>query len=106
MSAYVLDANATVLCQHAGNARAVATNTRVKLGGQAVLTQTDTHAVSGCSFTKGPVYTPCVTVRWLSAATRVKAGGMPVLVRDSQATCIPNGTGVNVLVTQMRVKAM
>ena len=49
---------------------------------------------------------PCVTAQWVSAATRVKAGGLPVLLQDSQAVCAPNGTGVNILVTQVRVKGM
>jgi hypothetical protein len=32
-------------------------------------------------------------------ALRVFAGGVPVLLQDSQATCIPNGTPVNIIVT-------
>jgi hypothetical protein len=30
--------------------------------------------------------------------------GRPVLLQDSQAVCAPNGTGVNVVLTQARVK--
>jgi hypothetical protein len=30
---------------------------------------------------------------------------MPVLLQDSVAVCAPTGTGVNVVVTQVRVKA-
>jgi hypothetical protein len=47
---------------------------------------------------------PCVTAQWIVGALRVFAGGVPVLLQDSQATCIPNGTPVNIIVTQMRVK--
>ena len=36
---------------------------------------------------------------------RVKAGGTPVLTKDSQAVCAPTGTGLNIINTQMRVKA-
>jgi hypothetical protein len=29
---------------------------------------------------------------------------MPLLLQDSQAICAPNGTGVNIVATQIRVK--
>ena len=48
---------------------------------------------------------PCVTAQWVVAATRVKSGGMPLLLQDSTAVCVPNGTGVNIVLTQLRVKA-
>jgi hypothetical protein len=47
---------------------------------------------------------PCVTAQWITAATRVLSGGMPLLLQDSQAVCVPNGTGVNIVATQVRVK--
>ncbi len=47
---------------------------------------------------------PCVTAQWSVAAVRVKAGGQPVLLANSQAVCAPNGTPVNIVVTQVRVK--
>jgi hypothetical protein len=31
---------------------------------------------------------------------------MPVLLQDSQATCVPNGTPLSILVTQVRVRGM
>jgi len=34
----------------------------------------------------------------------VRVGGQPVLLQDSQATCVPNGTPLNILVTQVRVR--
>jgi hypothetical protein len=46
-----------------------------------------------------------VTAQWTTAATRVTAGGAPVLLQDSVAVCAPTGTGLNVLLTQLRVKA-
>ena len=35
---------------------------------------------------------PCATAQWTTAATRVTAMGQPVLLQDSQATCVPTGT--------------
>ena len=47
---------------------------------------------------------PCVTANWVTAALRVRAGGQPVLLQDSQAVCVPNGTPLTVAMTQLRVK--
>jgi hypothetical protein len=45
-----------------------------------------------------------VTASWIVGALRVRAGGQPVLLQDSQAICAPNGTPVNIVMTQVRVK--
>jgi hypothetical protein len=104
MPGYLLHVSATVLCVHGGQAQATAPNPRVKVGGQPVVTQSAPHTVAGCPFSTpgGPL--PCVTAQWITAATRVRAGGVPVLLQDSQAVCAPNGTGVNIVMTQVRVK--
>ena len=104
MPGYLLNTSATVMCLHGGQAQATAPNPRVKAGGQAIVTQSAPHTISGCPFTTGTNPMPCVTAQWVTAALRVKAGGMPVLLQDSQAVCAPNGTGVNIVMTQMRVK--
>jgi hypothetical protein len=102
---YLLHENATVLCLHAGQAKPTVTDQRVKVSGQKIVTQTAPYAISGCSLPPPPAANgPCVTATWTSAATRVKASGLAVLLSDSQAICAPTGTGVNILVTQMRVK--
>jgi hypothetical protein len=104
MPGYLLHQGATVLCMHGGLAQPMTTNFKVKVGGQQVVTQSDMYSISGCPFNIGPAPSPCVTGQWVTAATRVKAGGMPVILQDSQATCVPNGTGLNIVMTQMRVK--
>lgn len=104
MPGFLLHMGATVLCLHGGQAQATAPNPRVKVSGQMVVTQTAPHLVAGCPFNVGVTLVPCVTAQWVTAALRVKAGGIPVLLQDSQAICAPNGTGVNIVVTQMRVR--
>lgn len=104
MPGYVLHVSATVLCAHGGQAQATAPNPRVKVGGQMVVTQLAPHTVAGCPFNVSGSPVPCVTAQWVTGALRVKAGGSPVLLQDSQATCVPNGTPVNIVVTQIRVK--
>lgn len=104
MPGYVLHVGATVLCAHSGQAQATAPNLRIKVGGQAVVTQSAPHSVAGCPFNVSGSPVPCVTAQWVTAALRVKAGGSPVLLQDSQAVCAPNGTPVNIVATQVRVK--
>jgi len=104
MPGYLLHQGATVLCMHGGQAQPMTTNFRVKVGGQQVVTQSDLYSISGCPFTVGTSPSPCVTSQWVNAATRVKAGNMPIILQDSQATCVPNGTGLNIVITQIRVK--
>ena len=104
MSGYLLHLNATIFCLHGGQAQATAPSPRVKVGGQAIVTQSAPHTIAGCPYVVGNTSMPCVTAQWVTAAMRVKADGMPVLLQDSQAVCAPNGTGVNIVMTQVRVK--
>jgi len=105
MPGFILHQGATVLCMHGGQAQATAPNPRVKVGGQPVVTQVAPHTVAGCPFVSGTNPLPCVTANWITGATRVLVGGQPVLLQDSQAVCVPNGTGVNIVMTQTRVRA-
>lgn len=103
MPGFLLHMGATVLCMHAGQAQPMVSNLRVKVSGQPIVTQTSTYTIAGCTLASIPS-PPCATAQWVTAATRVRAGGTPVLLQDSQAICAPTGTGLNILVTQMRVK--
>ena len=94
-----------MLCAHGGQAQATVPFPRVKVGGQMVVTQPNPHMVAGCPFvTPGGTPQPCITAQWTTGATRVLAGGLPVLLQDSQAICTPNGTPVTIAATQVRVK--
>jgi hypothetical protein len=105
MPGYFLHQGATVLCLHAGQAQPVVTDLRVKVGGQPVVVQSNTYTIAGCTMPP-PIAGngPCVTATWITAATRVRASGVPVLLQDSQAICAPTGTGLNIILTQVRVK--
>ena len=104
MSGMLLDMGATVLCMHGGQAQPILTNPRVRVSGQPVVTLSSTYAIVGCPFTPPAGNGPCVTAQFVSSALRVRAGGMPVLLQDSQAICSPTGTPLNILVTQLRVR--
>ncbi len=105
MPGFLLHQGATVLCMHAGQAQATIANPRVKVSGQMTVQQPNPWLVAGCPFVSGASPMPCVTAQWITGATRVRSLGLPLLLQDSQAVCAPNGTGVNILVTQLRVRA-
>jgi hypothetical protein len=102
----VLHSGATVLCAHGGQASPTVPSPRVKVGGQPATTLSGPYTVAGCPFVAGTTPMPCVTATWTVGATRVRSGGSPLLLQDSQAVCAPNGTPVTIAVTQVRVKAV
>lgn len=104
MPGFVLHSGASVLCAHGGQAQATSPSTRVRVVGQPIVTVAAPHSVSGCPFNVGGSPMPCVTASWVMGATRVRSQGAPVLLQDSQAVCAPNGTPVNIVATQTRVK--
>lgn len=101
MPGFILHLGATVLCSHAGQATPATPNPRVTVSGQPIVTVASPYLVAGC--TLPPVAGgPCVTAQFVTAATRVTAGGQPVLLLDSQAVCAPTGTPLLVVMTQTR----
>lgn len=104
MPGFLLHQGAVVLCMHGGQAQPTVPSPRVQVSGQPVTTQPAPYTVAGCPFPPNSGG-PCVTAQFVTASTRVRAGGQPVLLQDSVAVCVPTGTGVNVVVTQVRVKA-
>ncbi|MGP1372610.1 MAG: PAAR-like protein [Almyronema sp.] len=107
MPGFLLHQGATVLCSHAGQAQPTAVNPRVTVSGQPIVTQASVYAIAGCTLPPPPAANgPCVTAQWISAATRVTASGIPVLLLDSQALCAPTGTPLMVAATQVRARAM
>ena len=106
MPGFLLHLGATVLCSHPpGQAQPLVTNPRVKVGGQPIVTQAGAYSIAGCALSSVPS-PPCVTAQWITAATRVRASSVPVLLRDSQSICTPTGTPLSVIVTQVRVKGV
>jgi hypothetical protein len=107
MPGYLLHMGATVMCAHGGQANPVVTNPRVKVGGQPIVDQTAVYTIAGCTFPPPPAGNgPCVSANFITAATRVKANGIPVLLQDGQAICTPTGTPLMITVTQVRVRGM
>ena len=104
MAGFAVQLGATVICAHAGQAMPTTPNPRVLLGGQPVVTLTSPWVVAGCGLT-GTILPPCATAQFVVGATRVLAGGAPVVVQSGTSICVPTGTPLQVLVTQLRVSA-
>lgn len=104
MPAPVLHYGATVTCEHQGLAQPTVLSPRVRVSGQMVVTLATPYTVAGCALasTSTP---PCVTAKWITGASRVRAGGLAVIVRTSDAVCVPTGQGLRVLTIQTRVTA-
>ena len=107
MPGAALNQGAAVLCLHAGQAQPTTPLPRVRLSGAQAIGQATTYTIAGCPFTlPGPAPSPCLSASWTATALRVRSNGIPLVLQDSTAVCVPNGTGL--LVTfpgQVRVQA-
>lgn len=110
MPGFILHVGAAIICPHGGQVSAITANSRVFVGRQPVVTQSDMFPVVGCPFTTPIGAHPCVVTKWLVPATRVLVNGQPVILQDSTGICqsadqTPQGPP-NVIVTQVRVKGV
>ena len=106
MPGFILHQGAAVQCVHAGLAQPVAFNPRVTVSAQPIVTLINTYAIAGCTFpAMASGSPPCATAQWITAAVRVTSLGQPVLLQDSQATCVPTGTPLVITATQPRAMA-
>ena len=111
MGANIVQVGATIMCPHMGKIDAKPGNSRVKIGGQAVTTESDVFSVQNCPFqvvVPPPKPQPCIQVQWMKTSARVKVGGQKVILADSTGLCksaeqIPQGSPMFVAV-QARVK--
>ena len=99
----LLHQGATVICAHGGQALPTVPFPRVRLGSRPVVTLSTLYTVTGCTLPP-QAGGPCVTAQWITGATRVRAGGTPVLLIDSRSVCVPTGTPLTPVVTQVRVR--
>lgn len=110
MPARVLTAATAAVCPHGGQATFVASQSRILADGSPALLVSDTTTIAGCPFTIGTAPSPCLTVQWQMPATRVTAGGVPVLLDSSIGLCMssasaPQGT-LQITHAQSRVVAV
>ena len=103
--ASVLTTGSLLVCAHGGQARTVMPSLRVRVAGQPALVQVPL-VVTGCANPPPPVSTgPCVIAQFATAANRVRATGLALLVDSGRAVCTPTGTPLTVAALQARVDA-
>lgn len=83
----LLTTQSSVACSHGAPALLVTSNARVSADSGPVLLETDVHTVTGCPFTIGTKYSPCVTIQWSAGATQVSIGGTAALTESSVGEC-------------------
>lgn len=93
-----------MLCAHGGQAMAAAPNPSVTLGGMPSCLLPDPWTIAGCPGIP-PLIPPCITAQWVMGTVRVTSFGQPLLLQTGAAVCVPNGTPLLPVVTQMRVTA-
>lgn len=89
---------------HAGPAQPTAPFPRVLVSGQPIVTMATPYVIAGCALASTAT-PPCISAQWVVAATRVLAGGVPVVTQVSQAVCLPTGQPLLVIAAQPRVLA-
>jgi hypothetical protein len=99
----ILHVGAVVTCAHGGTAQPSAPFPRVLVSGQPVTTIAAPYVVGGCPL--AATGTPCATGQWTVGATRVLAGGTPVVVQSGVSVCVPTGTPMVPVAAQVRVVA-
>ena len=101
----ILTKSSVMTCAHQGQVQVNASQSKVTVDGHPVLTQTVIPSISGCSLPP-PAGGPCGTATFAVAATRVRASGVPVVLKNAVAPCTPTGTPLTVMLTQTRVMAV
>src|SRR5215471_3511933 len=100
MPGFLLTAASTVLCSHGGQAKPMTPFPKVLVAGMPVVTLASPYVIAGCPVVPPGGNGPCVTAQWIAGATRVFAGGSPVLVQAGQSLCAPTGTPLPPILTQ------
>ena len=107
MPGFMLHSGAAVQCIHVGTAQPTVVNPRVTVSAQPIVTIASPYSIAGCTFpAMSSGAPPCATAQFTTSAARVTAMGQPVLLIDSQAICVPTGTPLLIITTQLRVTAM
>lgn len=97
-------------CPHGGTVQVTPSNLTIKADRDAMVVMSDTFTITGCTFqipTVPPIPSPCVTIRWLIADSRVKLNGSSSLSETSTGQClskenVPQGP---VIITNTQRKA-
>lgn len=89
MGTPLLHVGSVVSCPHGVPSQVVVASPRVRVAGMPAATLSDTWTIAGCPFTlPSGTPSPCVSIRWMVPATRVRIGGNPALLQSSAGLCL------------------
>ena len=100
MAGAILNSDASIFCQHGGQASPGASSARVQVSGSPIVTVPSLYTVTGCSFE-----VPCVSAQWILGALRVLSEGQFVVIANGISVCVPTGTPLVPQTVQRRVLA-
>jgi hypothetical protein len=100
----------TLQCPHGGMVSAVASDSKVSLGGSPIVLSSDTFLVGGCAFNVAGVPHPCLQVQWIVTVLKATADGSSPLSTDSVGLCkaadgAPQGP-VSIVSTQAKASGL
>ncbi|APR88334.1 hypothetical protein A7982_13683 [Minicystis rosea] len=100
MPGFLLTIDAKVTCSHAGLGTPLSPSPHVFIGGKPAVNAVTPYVISGCANT-----VPCtLALGWMRPATQVTSAGLPLLLADSMATCVPTAVPTTVAPAQAFVK--
>jgi hypothetical protein len=79
----LLNSSSILMCPHGGTVSITTSNSKVKVGGDYAVCQSDTFTIAGCPFILGLVPHPCVQVQWVQPAAQSQVAGDYTLTEDS-----------------------
>jgi hypothetical protein len=85
--ASILTIDSSIQCPHGGMAVLETTNTAFLVDDSPALLESDLHVISGCAFTVGVVYSPCVQIQWSGGAEMLTVDDVGVLLETSSGLC-------------------
>jgi hypothetical protein len=99
--------SSTVICAHAGQAKAIPVPVRVLMSALPVVPLSSMYSIAGCTLPP-PIAAngPCVTGKFLVGSLKVLCGGQPILLQSSTSICAPSGTPLVVTQTQIKVSGV
>ena len=98
MPAPILNASATIMCPHGGQATTVPSNPTVLIGGAPVLVVSDVTMIAGCVFNISGAPAPCVSIQWTMPAVSTFVNNIPVLLATSIGLCMGGSPGVPAII--------
>jgi hypothetical protein len=88
MGAQALTVNSTLMCPHGGSVNIISSNTKVKVDGAFAALSNDQFIIAGCPFSISGAPSPCLSVKWLVADMKTKAGNVATLGMNSTGLCM------------------